>query len=151
MIEPELQYLTDADGSARAVVVPMESWRRLSSEMETFRLVHNSVMHGRIRTAMQRGTGISFDEGMRQIEYDAAGFEDLAWWNKYDHEKAVEIVQLIKELQRDPFEGSGHPTALLFDLEGCWSRRIDRHHRLVYQVVEDKIRILACRNHEEAD
>ncbi|MDF1594447.1 MAG: Txe/YoeB family addiction module toxin, partial [Desulfobacterales bacterium] len=33
------------------------------------------------------------------------------------------------------------------ELSGCWSRRIDQEHRLVYQVKEDKIRILACRYH----
>jgi Txe/YoeB family toxin of toxin-antitoxin system len=32
-------------------------------------------------------------------------------------------------------------------LAGCWSRRIDQEHRLVYQVFDTKIRILACRYH----
>jgi toxin YoeB len=36
---------------------------------------------------------------------------------------------------------------LKHELAGCWSRRIDRQHRLVYEVKEEKIRILACRNH----
>ncbi|MCA9921350.1 MAG: type II toxin-antitoxin system YoeB family toxin [Anaerolineales bacterium] len=29
----------------------------------------------------------------------------------------------------------------------CWSRGIDREHRFVYQVNDEKIRILACRYH----
>jgi len=55
--------------------------------------------------------------------------------------------KLIKEVQRDPFTGTGKPEPLKHALSGCWSRRIDQEHRLVYQVREDKIRILACRYH----
>ena len=55
--------------------------------------------------------------------------------------------KLIKEVQRDPFTGTGKPEPLKHGLSGCWSRRIDQEHRLVYQVREDKIRILACRYH----
>jgi len=39
----------------------------------------------------------------------------------------------------------GKPEPLKHELSGCWSRRINQGHRLVYQVQEDKIRILACR------
>jgi toxin-antitoxin system, toxin component, Txe/YoeB family len=83
------------------------------------------------------------------LEFDPNAFEDLAWWIEKDRAKALRIVRLIREVQRTPFEGSGQPEALKHDLADCWSRRIDREHRLVYQVLEDtdKIRILACRHH----
>jgi toxin YoeB len=81
------------------------------------------------------------------LEFDPAGFEDLAWWVERDRKKALRILKLIKELQRDPFGGTGKPEPLKHELSGCWSRRIDLEHRLVYQVKEDKIRILACRYH----
>jgi toxin YoeB len=81
------------------------------------------------------------------LEFDPAAFEDLAWWIQQDRKKALRIVKLIKELQRHPFEGTGKPEALKHDLAGCWSRRIDDESRLVYEVLEDKIRILACRYH----
>ncbi len=61
--------------------------------------------------------------------------------------KALRIIKLIKDVQRDPFHGVGKPEPLKRDLAGCWSRRIDAEHRLVYQVTESKIRILACRYH----
>jgi len=83
----------------------------------------------------------------RSLEFDADGFEDLAWWIKEDRKKALRIVKLIKEVQRNPFEGTGKPEPLKYELSGCWSRRIDQEHRLVYQVTEEKIRILACRYH----
>jgi len=81
------------------------------------------------------------------LEFDPAGLEDLAWWVEQDRKKALRILKLIKEVQRDPFSGTCKPEPLKHELSGCWSRRIDQEHRLVYQVKEDKIRILACRYH----
>lgn len=84
---------------------------------------------------------------VRSLEFDPAAFEDLAWWIKKDRKKALRIVNLIKEVQRDPFSGTGKPEPLKHELSGCWSRRIDQKHRLVYEVKNDNIRILACRYH----
>ena len=89
---------------------------------------------------------------MRNLEFDAAAFEDLAWWVENDRKKALRIIKLIKEIQRNPTEGTGQPEQLKHELAGCWSRRIDQEHRLVYEVLEeegeeDRIRILACRYH----
>jgi len=81
------------------------------------------------------------------LEFDPAGFEDLAWWVELDRKKALHILKLIKEVQRNPFTGTGKPEPLKHELSGCWSRRIDQKHRLVYQVKDDTIRILACRYH----
>jgi toxin YoeB len=84
---------------------------------------------------------------LRSLEFDQAGFEDLAWWIEKDRRMAQRIVRLIQAVQRDPFTGIGKPEPLKHELAGCWSRRINDEHRLVYQVLEDKIRILACRYH----
>lgn len=84
---------------------------------------------------------------MRNLEFDLVGLEDLAWWIQQDRKKALRIVNLIKEVLRDPLKGIGKPEPLKHELKGCWSRRIDQEHRLVYQITEDKIRILACRYH----
>ena len=84
---------------------------------------------------------------MRSLEFDQSGFEDLAWWIEQDRKVALKIVKLIREIQRDPFQGTGKPEPLKHELIGCWSRRIDQEHRLVYQVQASKIRILACRYH----
>lgn len=84
---------------------------------------------------------------MKNLEFDAAAFEDLAWWIEQDRDKALKIIKLIKEVQRDPFHGIGKPEPLKHEFAGCWSRRIDQEHRLVYQITLEKIRILACRYH----
>jgi toxin YoeB len=84
---------------------------------------------------------------VRDLEFDICGFEDLAWWVETDRKKALKIIKLIKEIQKEPFQGTGKPELLKHDLSGCWSRRIDQEHRLVYKVFDHKIRILACRFH----
>jgi toxin YoeB len=81
------------------------------------------------------------------LEFDIAALQDLAWWIQQDRGRALPIVNLIKEVMRDPTKGVGKPEPLKHDLKGCWSRRIDQEHRLVYQITADKIRVLACRYH----
>ncbi len=83
----------------------------------------------------------------KSLEFDPAAFDDLAWWVEKDRKKTIRLIKLIKEVQRDPFHGTGKPEPLKHELSGCWARRIDDEHRLVYQVREDKIRILVCRYH----
>jgi toxin YoeB len=84
---------------------------------------------------------------VNNLEFDPDAFEDLAWWIEKDRSTALKIVKLVREIQRDPFTGTGKPEKLKHELAGCWSRRINQEHRLVYQILDDKIRILACRFH----
>ncbi len=84
---------------------------------------------------------------MRSLEFDVAAFEDLTWWVEKDRSIVMKILKLVIDIQRAPFEGIGKPEPLKYAYSGCWSRRIDQEHRLVYQVTETKIRILACRYH----
>ena len=43
---------------------------------------------------------------------------------------------LLEVLQRDPFQSPPPFEKLVGDLAGAYSRRINIHHRLVYQVLE---------------
>ena len=52
------------------------------------------------------------------MEFDPNGFEDLAWWVEQDRKKSLRIIKLIKEIQRDPFTGTGKPEPLKHKLEG---------------------------------
>ncbi|MBE2198229.1 MAG: Txe/YoeB family addiction module toxin [Anaerolinea sp.] len=84
---------------------------------------------------------------MKNLEFEPRAFEDLTWWVSQDRKIALRIMRLIENIQQMPFEGLEKPEPLQHGLSGLWSRRIDREHRLVYEVLEDKIRILACRFH----
>ncbi len=73
--------------------------------------------------------------------------DDLRYWLKTDKRQFERILALFEEIRRTPFEGTGKPEPLRFQLAGYWSRRIDREHRLAYQVEETEIVIIACRYH----
>jgi toxin YoeB len=57
------------------------------------------------------------------------------------------IVSLIEAIIINPFEGIGKPEALKHNLTGAWSRRINREHRLVYEVDDDVVLVLSARGH----
>ena len=81
------------------------------------------------------------------LEFDQNAFDDLRYWAEIDRKKAQKILNLIEEIKRTPFTGTGKPEPLKYKLEKCWSRRIDHEHRLVYIIEDKKIRILSCRYH----
>lgn len=85
---------------------------------------------------------------MKSVEFDPDAFEDLAWWIGRGRAMVLRIVKLVRDIQRDPSTGIGKPERLKHELAGCWSRRIDQEHRIVYQVKDDRIRILSCRHHD---
>jgi toxin YoeB len=84
---------------------------------------------------------------LKKIIFDRNAIEDLKFWIKDDRKKAIKILELINISVKTPFKGIGKPEPLKYEFQGCWSRRIDREHRLVYEVKKDYIRILACRYH----
>jgi toxin YoeB len=54
---------------------------------------------------------------------------------------------LIKDIDRDPYDGIGKPEQLKSNLQGYWSRRIDAEHRIVYAVEEKQIVYISFRFH----
>jgi len=82
-----------------------------------------------------------------KIIFTKISWEDYISWQSVDKKMLRKINELIKDIQRTPFEGKGKPEPLKYDLAGFWSRRIDREHRLVYQVNKNEILIYSCRFH----
>ncbi|QIV94837.1 Txe/YoeB family addiction module toxin [Allofrancisella frigidaquae] len=74
-------------------------------------------------------------------------WEEYLYWQSYDKKIIKKINSLIKEVKKSPFEGTGNPEPLKYDLSGFWSRRIDREHRLVYKIDNDTLFIVQCRYH----
>ncbi len=82
-----------------------------------------------------------------QITFSKNAWEDYLSWQIDDKKMLKKINKLIKDIQRNPFDGIGKPEPLKFDLAGLWSRRIDREHRLVYKIKNKEILIYSCRYH----
>ena len=78
------------------------------------------------------------------IRFTSRGWADYTSWTE-DHKTLRRINRLLEEATRDPGAGVGKPERLSGDLSGCWSRRIDQEHRLVYTVVDGEIVVIAAR------
>jgi toxin YoeB len=75
-------------------------------------------------------------------------WEDYLYWQVQDKKILKRLNQLIKDIDRNPYDGIGHPEQLRGDMSGWWSRRIDDEHRLIYRIDEgDKLIIAHCRTH----
>lgn len=82
-----------------------------------------------------------------KLTFSEHAWEDYLYWQKTDKKVLRRINQLIKEIQRTPFEGIGKPEPLKHNLSGYWSRRINDEHRIVYKVTEDSLLIAQLRYH----
>lgn len=81
------------------------------------------------------------------ITFSKNAWEDYLSWQIEDKKIVKKINKLIKDIDRTPYNGIGKPELLKFSLSGLWSRRIDKEHRLVYQVNNTEILIYSCRYH----
>jgi len=84
---------------------------------------------------------------MRKVAFLPDAFEHFNFWLREDRKIVKRIADLIRDIDRDPFNGIGKVEPLRGDLAGLWSRRIDQEHRLVYSVSDDEILIYSCRFH----
>ena len=82
-----------------------------------------------------------------KIVFADQGWDDFTYWVDHDRKLAKRIARLIKEIERDPFDGIGKPEPLKHDMAGFWSRRITDEHRLVYSVEKNQILIAQARYH----
>lgn len=82
-----------------------------------------------------------------KIVFADQGWDDFTYWVHHDKKIAKRIIRLIKEIEREPFEGIGKPEPLKHDLTGFWSRRITDEHRLIYSVEKNQVLIAQARYH----
>jgi toxin YoeB len=85
-----------------------------------------------------------------RITFSQNAWDDYTSWLTINKNMIKKINELIKDIQRTPFEGKWKPEPLKYDLAGFWSRRIDIEHRLVYQVKGNEILIYSCRYHYDS-
>ncbi len=83
-----------------------------------------------------------------EIEYTLQASEDLAYWKKVNNQIVLrKIRKLIESILQNPYEGIGKPEPLKHNFSGCWSRRINQEHRLVYEVDTNLITVLSMKGH----
>lgn len=74
-------------------------------------------------------------------------WEDYVYWQTQDKRVLKRINLLLKDIDRNQYEGIGKPEPLKYELQGFWSRRIDETNRLVYRIKGECVEILSCRTH----
>ena len=82
-----------------------------------------------------------------RLVFSERAWEDYLYWQETDRSVLNRINNLIREIQRSPYQGIGRPEALRHRLAGYWSRRITLEHRIVYRVEEDAVLIVQLRFH----
>ena len=83
---------------------------------------------------------------MKKVWFEEA-WDDYTYWQTQDKKTLKRINALIKDLERNHFEGIGKPEPLKGDLSGFWSRRIDDVNRIVYRINNGILEILSCKGH----
>lgn len=84
-----------------------------------------------------------------KLIFSEQAWEDYLYWQSNDRRLLKRIHQLIRDIERSPFEGVGKPEPLRHALAGYWSRRINDEHRIVYKVTPEGLLIAQLRYHYE--
>ena len=84
---------------------------------------------------------------MKSVTFSPNALKHLEEWRKQEPKILAKIVSLTAEIASSPSTGSGKPEPLKHALKGKWSRRITDADRLIYEVHETTIIIIACKYH----
>ena len=65
--QTQVQYVSDEEGQAVSVIVPIELWREIASERETAYLLQSETMRKRLLEAKNRVGGIDLEDARTQL------------------------------------------------------------------------------------
>jgi len=69
--------------------------------------------------------------------------EDIEYLKKAGDKATIKKrAMLLEELTEHPRIGTGQPEELKYNLSGCWSRRINAKHRLVYRIEDEQVTVI---------
>ena len=76
------------------------------------------------------------------------------FWKKSGKKTILKkISEILRAIQENPYEGIGKPEPLKYNLTGIWSRRLDREHRIVYEILNENtieiLNIMSLKGHYE--
>jgi toxin YoeB len=74
-------------------------------------------------------------------------WEEYLYWQTQDKKTLNRINDLIKDCERNRYEGIGKPEPLKGDQSGFWSWHIDEKNRLVYRINANQLEIAQCKTH----
>ena len=82
-----------------------------------------------------------------KLIFSEHAWEDYIYWQRTDKKTLKRINKLIKDIQKNKYQGIGKPEPLKHSLSGYCSRRITNEHRIVYKIHDDQVLIVQLRYH----
>lgn len=76
--------------------------------------------------------------------------KQLLQWKKTGQKKdIIKIFSLFQELEEHPTTGTGQIEQLKGNLSGFWSRRINKHFRIIYTIHEEivTVEVISVKTH----
>ena len=64
---PQIQYVSDGEGQTIGVIVPIDVWREIESELETAYLLKSPAMKKRLLEARERTGGLNLEEARARL------------------------------------------------------------------------------------
>ena len=83
----------------------------------------------------------------RDVVFQPQFLDDLRYWAQQDRKLLLKLLEIVEATVREPFDGIGKPEPLRHNQAGAWSRRLNKEHRVVYLVLDDRISFLQARYH----
>ena len=80
--------------------------------------------------------------GKFRLKIEPKASLDIAKHKKSGNQASIKkIAKILIELSETPFEGTGNPEALKYELTGFWSREINKKDRIIYRVEADIVTV----------
>jgi toxin YoeB len=79
---------------------------------------------------------------MYVIEFTVQAQKDVIALQKHNPQLIKKLAKLLDELREHPRTGTGQVEQLRYFEKETWSRRLNREHRLVYEIHENEILVL---------
>ena len=80
--------------------------------------------------------------GKFRVEIKTSTQKDLKRHFKSGDKATIKKIEIIlKELEIDPYSGTGQPEQLKYELTDKWSRRLNQKDRMIYEVREDVVTV----------
>jgi len=74
--------------------------------------------------------------------------KDIEFWTKSGNKRILgKITQLLEAILTNPYKGLGKPEQLKHELSGFWSRRIDKEHRMIYEILDAQVLVHSAKGH----
>ena len=82
------------------------------------------------------------------LEFTKLALSDIEKHKKSgDRKILMKLNKLLLELMKHPRKGIGKPEKLKQNLEGLYSRRINKKHRLVYKIKDEVVIVVVLSAH----